>query len=204
MKNRKLLTSAILTGAICLLTVLAFTTEKAEAWSWYGFSDLCFDGEIKSPAGDVICTVTLESVTIKTACDNINSDDSSPECHEGEAHAANFVETIYPTGEGTKEKKSAFVEGCFDLSLFDDHLGTPHIHTCPTGSVNMWELPGSAYVQEFVATWECFSVKTGNRIEVGRDTCTWQGEVDPETCMPSHGEVFECVEEVFGKKWTWE
>lgn len=204
MKYRKFLTNAILTSVICLLTVLAFTTEKADAWGWYGFSELCFEGEIKSPAGDVVCTITLESVTIKTACDNINSNEASPECHEGVAHSANFVQSVYPAGDGTKDKKYAIVEGCYDFALFDDHWRQDHIHTCPTGSINMVELVGSAYVQDFVAVWECTSTKTGNRIGVGRDTCTWTGTVDPDTCMPSHGEVFDCVEEVFGKKWTWE
>jgi hypothetical protein len=208
MRNQNFLTSAILTSAICLLTVFAFTTEKAEAWGWFAYSDLCFEGEIKSPAGDVVCYVTLESVNIRTACDNINSNESSPECHEGEAHEADIEQTIYPTGDGTKEKKYALVDGCFNFDIFDHHNSVGHIHTCPTGSEWMQEIEGSGYIQDFVAVWECFSIKTGQRIGTGRDTCTWTGTVDPETCLPSPSNYvdpdFECEEELFGKKWTWE
>lgn len=203
MKYRKLLTSAILTTAICLISVFVLV-ETAGAWDWFGWSSLCFDGEIKAPSGDVVCSVTLEEVTVITACDNINSNEASPECHQGEAHVANLVQTIYPTGGGTKEQKLATVEGCYDFSKFDTHGVEGHVHTCPTESVNMWELPGSAYVQQFVALWVCTSTTNNNIIGVGRDTCTWTGNVDPETCIPEHDVQFACDEEVFGKKWTWE
>lgn len=208
MKYRKILMIAI--GLISVFVLMG----TAQAFNWYGFSDLCFEGEIKSPAGDVVCTVTLEEVTIATACDNINSAEPSGECKPGEAHTADLVQTIYPDGEGTKDRKFATVEGCFNFSIYDNHLMHEYeplyslYHSCDPASKNLWEIVGSAHIESFVAKWECKSVTTGNIIGVGRDTCTWDGTVDPETCLPSHSDGinpdFTCTEEVFGKKWTWE
>jgi len=202
----------ILTSAICLISVFVLVglVGEAHGFAWYGFSELCFDGNLKGPSGDTECTVTLEDVTVRVACDNENSNENSGECNPGEAHTGDLVQTITPIGGGTKDKNLLNVKGCFDFGDYDNHSSVAHVqypeeyHSCEPASSNMVEVLGSAYVESFVATWTCISTKTGNVIETGRDTCTYEGTVDPDTCIPEHEAIFRCDEETFGKKYTFE
>jgi hypothetical protein len=200
MINRKLLTSTI-----CLISVFVLM-GTAQAFNWTGFSELCVDGTLKGPSGEVECTFTLEEVTVVTACYNEQSDPNAGQCKQGEAHTAGLMQTIYPYADGEKVKNLLNVDGCFDFNIYDHHnmIGHEPFHSCDPESEHMVELEGSAYVDSFVAVWECRSTKTGNVIETGRDTCTYDGTVDPDTCFPEHAVPFNCIEETFGKKYTFE
>lgn len=209
MKNFKHLSSTICLISVFVLIGLA-GTGTAHGFAWYGFSEICFDGSLKGPAGDVLCTVTLTDVVVKVACDNENSNENSGQCSPGEAHSGDLVQTVEPTGTGTKVKNLLNVNGCYPLDIFDEHYLQAHLddldqyHGCDPASIHMIEVPGSAYMDHFVAEWTCYSISTGNVIQTGRDTCNYTGTVDEETCIPTHGAQFDCNEELLGKKYTFE
>lgn len=208
MRYRKFLMSGILTGAICLLTVLALTTEKAEAWGWYGFSGLCVTGSARGPEGTII-EFTIEDAIVHTQCYNINSGNLG---QPGVGNSGSLRLTTTPIADPEKNKGWVSIpEGtCISLDQFDHHflldeygepiLNPEHIHTCwPLTNTQKIEQPGSAWIYEFVANWVWYDIKkdgTRRIIKQGKDTCTWQGVLD-EDGYPEEGAPFACIEEVF-------
>lgn len=225
MRYRKFLMSGILTGAICLLTVLALTTEKAEAWGWYGFSGLCVTGSARGPEGTAI-EFKIENAIVYTQCYNINGGNLG---QPGVGNSGSLILTTTPIADPDKIKGWVYIpEGtCISLDKFDHHflideetgefildetgepiLNPEHIneelginfHTCwPLTNTQKIEQAGSAWIGEFVANWEWYDIKhdgTRRIIKRGRDICTWPGALD-EDGFPEEGVFFECIEEVF-------
>ena len=199
MRYRKFLTSGILTGAICLLTVLALTTEKAEAWSWYGYSELCVYNMLRGPEGETV-TFTLENVIVYTQCFNINGGNLG-QPGVGNLGFEELVLTTEEAGPG-KLKGIVSVEVCIYLEIFDNHYLEGHIHTCwPLNNVYKIEQLGSAWIAEFEVSW-VWQDKNGRVINEGTDTCFWPGGFD-EDGMPQDCVAFDCVEESVKKiKWV--
>jgi hypothetical protein len=206
MRKHKFLKSAILTGAICLLTVMAFSTEKADAWGWYGFSDLCVDSTLRGPGGHTV-TFTLQNVTVYTQCYNENAENFG-QPGIGNLGYQELVLTTESVGSG-KLKGIVSVNGCIDLSIFDNHYYVPpeehpeweHIHTChPLDNVNKVEQIDSAWISDFTVTWEWRDDK-GRLVNDGTDVChTWLGEID-EDGYPTEG-AFLC-DSTSTKKINW-
>ena len=189
MKYRKLLTSAILVSAICLITVLVLTTEKAEAWSWTGFSELCVDDAYRGRAG-VTIDFTITDATIIAQCYNTNTDnDFQPGI--GNGGTAELTTTTF--ADPSKKKGIVSVYGCVDMSRWDDHtLHTDHPedHICfPYDNKNKEELLGTAYFQSFKATWYMYN-EDGDVINEGIDICVWDGELI--NGYPTH-DAFTCT-----------
>jgi len=200
MKYRKLLTSTILTSAICLLTVLAFTTEKAEAWGWFGFSVLRFEGTLRGQQGDTL-TVTLKNATINVQCYNTNTGNFT---QPGRGNSGLLTETVDAEEIPGKVKGIVSVDGSIDLSKWDNHGlhdDNPEDHLCwPFDNINKVELPDSAWIQEFEADWVWKNDK-GKVINEGTDRCEWTGEI--VNGIPDHEAEFECDEESLKKiKWV--
>lgn len=226
MKYRKFLTNAILTSVICLLTVLAFTTEKADAWGWYGFSSLCVDDAYKGKNGAVIYFDLVEAI-VNTQCYNVNTGNFD---QPGTGNAGDELEPFKVISSLTKVKGVVSVDGCIDLRVFDHHDGfcvegedgvqnggsTPpcddddvlvdaHIHTChPVNNINKEELPDTAWIGSFVASWIMYDKDPDDYIpgtpggakivNSGTDTCTWNGGFDnvDGVPIPEHNVPFEC------------
>ena len=81
MKYRRLLMSVV-----CFIGVLTFIGQ-ANALNWYGFSQLCFEGEFKGTK-DSNLEVTLVDVTVFAQCYNINNPGT---CQPGVGNAGDIT-----------------------------------------------------------------------------------------------------------------
>jgi hypothetical protein len=222
MRKHKFLTSAILTGAICLLTVLAFTTEKAEAWAWYGFSELCGECTANGVVGEKITfdfDIRVESQCWNTKTENF---DQPGVGNFGVTAEAETI-SVYPD----RDQGAIYVEICIPLDEYGDHslheayrdvngvfppehICHPHPNvnkaewfaTCPPDGVYADEIectPGeplySVWVPYFTVDWVWYK-KNGVR-NSGTDYCEWNG--DFYGGIPEHGVQFDCTGEILKK-----
>ena len=189
----------LLTGIICLISVFVLI-GTAQAFNWYGFSQLCVDDTLKGPK-DTTIKFELTEVIVYTNCYNEQATDPDGKliCQPGVGNAGTLTLVIDPEAiDPSKKVGDLLVKGCIDLSKYDDHFAGGHQHTChPIDNPNKVEVSGSAYIVEFVANWNWID-KNGRPIKHGTDTCTYNGIIDPETCLPEHKQI-PCLEEVFKK-----
>ena len=183
--------------AIGLLCGIAFAVAPpADArLAWYGFSQLCFEGEWKGgPVTDGDLTITLIDFTVQTRCDNLQNSQES--CQSGVGNAGDFkIEVPAQSTDPTKTTGIITAKGCLDLGIFDDHyeteipLGT-HQHTCnPLTNVNKVERKGSAHVTQINTEWVLTNTNAAGVTKVirrGKQTCQWPGTFndDPTVCAP--------------------
>ncbi len=191
MNYRKLLMGAFLTSAICLVSVFGLT-EKAGAWSWYGFSELTLDDAVRGPEGGII-EVTLKNVLVSAQCYNINSDQLD---QPGVGNVGGLTIDVVVAPDPGKNKGIVSVLGKISMGIWDDHCdetteGCDHIHICyPLNNVNKIELPGTAVIYEFTADWVWYKDESKDTImNEGTDYCTWNGEI--VNGYPTH-EDFYC------------
>jgi hypothetical protein len=190
MNYRKLLMGAFLTSAICLVIVFGLT-EKAAAWSWYGFSALTLDDAVRGPEGGVI-KITLQNVSVTAQCFNINS---GQEDQPGVGNLGGLTIDVDVVPDPEKNKGIVSVFGEIDMSIFDNHDDPDHIHICfPYDNVNKEELLDSAVIYEFTAEWVWYKYADRTEpgdptINSGTDYCTWDGEIGIDHDLP-----FKCVE----------
>jgi hypothetical protein len=197
MNYKKLLNTAVLASIICMIGVSGIV-QKAEAWSWKGFSALTVEDKFRGPEGIIV--FTLREATVYTQCFNVNTDNLA-QPGVGNGGDAGIVRSF--DTEPTKAKGVVSFKGDIELSIFDVHHNNPdHFHTChPYENVNKVEIEGTAWIAEFVADWVLYddNMKVKNS---GTDTCTWNGEIiiDEEGIpRPEHNAPFTC-EEVSTKK----
>ena len=192
MNYRKLLMGAFLTSAICLVSVFGLT-DKARAWSWWGFSELTLDGAVRGPEGGII-EITLQDVSVSAQCYNINTDQYD-QPGTGNIGGLTINASVSPSPDKNKGIISVF--GAISMSIWDDHEDPDHIHICyPYNNVNKEEIFGTAVIYEFTADWVWYKYadQTGPDapiINSGTDYCTWDdGQIVDG--YPSHTQ-FTCV-----------
>ena len=220
MRDQKLFKTFTSASVVLLVSTLA-VVEKAEAWSWYGFSALCVEGEAKGPEGSVI-EFELKDVIVRTQCFNTNTlklDQS------GVGNAGDIFFSTRPEADPDKEKGVVSFGECISIAQFGDHneefidRGT-HEHICqPDNNKNKEEVLHAEYILEFVVEWWWKKEDKNGReriIEQGTDTCVYPedafitlapGESTGEKVnnypvditVPKHDEQFNCIEEVFKK-----
>lgn len=193
MNYRKLLMGAFLTSAICLVSVFGLT-EKAGAWSWYGFSELTIDDAVRGPEGGII-NITFSDMLVNVQCYNINTGNLD-QPGTGNVGGLEINASVEP--DPAKNKGIISVLGELSMDLWGDHDGDDHIHICfPYNNVNKIELDGTAVIYEFTADWVWYKYadQTGPDAPImnsGTDKCTWTGEIDVDG-HPEHEAPFECV-----------
>ena len=216
MRYRKLLASVLLTSAICLISLFMLVgTAHSFAWSGVYSPKICVDGTCKSPNGEVECIFTFDSAEVVGYCYNYVNSQNVTDCAadlDADAvgwHAVNLTVVAAGAG-GTKEQKEAIIHGCLDLSIFEEPClsGGPdpetcvpnpkYVRTCNNSSVNWAPLPNSFSVSSMSISYTCTSLKTGKVIEEGTQECTWDGTYDG--CSPEKGALYECIDEVIGKR----
>jgi hypothetical protein len=211
MKHRKLLTSAI-----CIISVFVLI-GTAQAFNWYGFSELCYEADLKGSPNQEI-QIEIVNLTIQGGCQNIQDAQQEPDCQNGIGHTGNMVIDAFSetSVDSDKVKNTVHISGCIDLSPFCNHDlpactdpqdalegGECHVHIChPYDNVNLVEIPGSCYVPSLDVIYSVINTKNNKPKYKAHQTCYWPGTIDQETCLPIHdgegpnGEVyFECTEE---------
>jgi hypothetical protein len=113
----------------------ALTGIPAEAQvAWFGWSDLCFEGKLKT--GSVTegeFTVEVTGV-IRVLCDNQQS--SENKCQFGTGHSGTAVVTVPALADPTKEKGFIYFNGCIPGAKWDVHFDNEgqvvagHEHLC--------------------------------------------------------------------------
>ena len=193
MNYRKLLMGAFLTSAICLVSVFGLT-EKAGAWSWYGFSELTIDDAVRGPEGGII-NITFSDMLVNVQCYNINTGNLN-QPGTGNVGGLEINASVEP--DPAKNKGIISVLGELSMDLWGDHDGDDHIHICfPYNNVNKIELDGTAVIYEFTADWVWYKYTDqigpdAPIINSGTEYCTWTGKIVDG--YPEHEAAFECVE----------
>ena len=118
MNYRKLLMGAFLTSAICLVSVFGLT-EIAGAWSWYGFSTLTIDDNVRGPS-DSVLNITINA-TVSAQCYNINSGQYD---QPGSGNTGELTYQVVPTVTTNKDTGVVNIHAEFDLGRFDQHCET--------------------------------------------------------------------------------
>jgi hypothetical protein len=191
----------LLTSVICLLSVFVLV-EKAHGFAWYGFSELCYEGEFKGPEGSEL-RISLINFTVEAQCYNTSTGDDS--CQPGTGNFGTTTISVTPTSNPDKERGTLYVTGCIDLSRYDNHDANDHIHICtPLDNKNKVEFLDSAWVPKIDVVWELINLANGNRIAHGVQSCIYPYTIDPVTCLPPDSDVekkyFECpIDEVYKK-----
>lgn len=185
----------LFTSAICLICSIVFPGNAGAQLSWFGFSDLCFEGKFKA-GGSVKngeLTITITGFTIQVRCFNTQSGES---CQPGQGNAGNIQLTVPASADPTKERGVIFANGCISLAPWDDHGSNGHEHLChPLGNPNKEEHRGSAHVTQIHTEWELTNTNNAGVTKViksGFQTCNWGGSFNENTCEPAHGVPFVC------------
>jgi hypothetical protein len=214
MKNFK-----ILTGVIFLISVFVLMglVGKAHALAWFGFSELCYEADLKGSPDQEI-QIEIVNLTIQGGCQNIQDAQEEYDCQNGIGHSGNFVIDAFgdTSVDSDKVKNVVHISGCIDLRPFCSHNWPAcedpqdalegeecHVHIChPYDNVNLEEIPGSCYVSTIDVIYNVINTKNNKSKYKAHQTCYWPGTIDQETCLPVHngegpnGEVyFICTEE---------
>lgn len=197
MRYRKLLTSAILTSAVCLISVFVLV-QPAGAWAYKAFSGLCASGSYRGQLGETIDFI-IRDFTVHVQCTNINTDNQW-QPGDGNSGTAEFSADTF--ADPDKHKGIVSFEGCLDTGLWDDHQNhldysaendgaISPFHICtPIDNPNKWEVLATAYFRTFTAEWWMYD-SNGNQINHGTDVCTWTGELVGG--YPEHDVPFTCT-----------
>jgi len=201
MKYFKLLASSIF--IICVF-VLAGLVGKAHALNWWGFSQLCYEAQLKGNQDQEI-QIQLVNLHVQAAC--LNTQDNSTDCKGGTGNAGGWtIEALADTSvDPDKEKGIVKISGCIDLDRFDNHYNDDHQHICwPYDNPNKIEILGTAYIQSIDVVYNIKNLKNGKITYSALQHCDWPGVdgqlIDPDTCEPLHNEdgspvYFNCTEE---------
>jgi len=175
----------LLTSAICLICVFVLV-ERAHGWVyWYGFSDLCFEGEFKGGPKDGYLKIDLIDFTVQVQCYNISTGDMK--CLPGLGNSGQVTISTKPSDSAyNKETGTLYVSGCIDLSEYDDHYAEDHTHICwPYDNKNMVEFSDSAWVPRIDVNW--YLMDSNDKVKLrGVQSCTYPYSINQDTCLPPH------------------
>jgi hypothetical protein len=127
-----------LTGVMFLISgfVLMGLVGKAHAVAYYGFSNLCYEAQIKGPP-DTEIRINVVNMKILSGCKNIN--DSSIDCKGGEGNSGSFTIEAFPdqSSGSYKDKNLVYINGCIDLSKYDDLLFSLSLYVYVTSMMGL-------------------------------------------------------------------
>lgn len=106
---------AFLTSAICLVSVFGLT-DKAAAWSWYGFSELTLEDSVRGKEGS---TIQIKiNAAVSAQCFNVNSGQYD---QPGVGNTGDLHFEVIPIADPDKEKGIVDISALFDIGRFDQH-----------------------------------------------------------------------------------
>jgi hypothetical protein len=188
--------------AIGIVCGLGFAASPLEAQlRWFGFSDLCFDAQIKAGgSGEGDLTISISDIVVKVRCDNVNTGES---CQPGGGNAGHVTLTVDAATDPAKEKGVWFADGCLSLDRWDHHrlddgsLNPDHCpggvcqnHLClPLTNKEKEEVPGSAHIEKIIVEWVLTTTNASGQTQIkakGNQECDWPGTFndDPLVCAP--------------------
>ncbi len=204
MKNLKFFTSVIFLLSVFVLVGLA---GKAHALFWKGFSELCYEADLK---GSPDTELSLKIVNLKIQAGCLNERDNSINCKSGEGNSGSFTINAFPTTSvnSDKDKNIVHISGCIGLSKYDHHYGYPtctssnppgdescHQHVCyPYDNPNKVEILNSAYVSNIDVYYDVINTNNNQIKYSAHQICNWPGTID-SYCIPQHDVYFTCSEE---------
>lgn len=186
--------SNVVLGALCVLGSFSLTSPAYSWILWKCCSELTGDAEFTGvPAGSTL-QVKLLNPTIKVQCFNPNSNDEayySP--GEGNAGDLVFPDVVLTDSDKVKGVVTALVG--YPLDKWDDPDYEGFMNLCVPSKL---PVTGSAHIESFNAEYWVLN-KNGNPSLGGYQECTWTGEVDPITGLPTHDAPFDCPTGFEGK-----
>jgi hypothetical protein len=179
-----------LTGVIFLISVFVLVglVGKAHALAWWGFSKLCYEAQFKG-SPDTEIEINVVNLKVQAGCLNIK--DNSIDCKSGEGNSGSFPIVAIPTSiNSDKDKNIVYINGCIDLSKYDNHDLDGHQHICyPYDNPNKVEIIDSAYVSTIDVYYDVINTNNNQIKYSAHQICHYPGQIDPTTCEPPHYET---------------